>query len=108
MADLSARFLPQFVKLARSRLVQARSAVAEREPVAISTAAGGMHQLAGEAGLLGLHDVVPLARECELEAKALHASGGDAEAERLSVTLGQLEQTIEQIGATLPASVGDS
>ena len=108
MEDLSARFLPQFVKLARSRLVQARSAVAEREPVAITTAAGGMHQLAGEAGLLGLHDVVPLARECEAEAKALHASRGDTDAERMTATLGELERAIEQIGARLPATASES
>lgn len=106
MADLSARFLPQFVKLARSRLVQARGAASDREPLAITAAAGGMHQLAGEAGLLGLHDVVPLARDCELTAKALHASRGDADAERLIATLGRLETAIERIGASLPATPG--
>jgi len=101
MADLNARFLPQFVKLARSRLIQARAAAAERDPTAASTAAGGMHQLAGEAGLLGLQDVVPLARDCELRAKSLLASRAEADAELLAASLGQLERVIERIGATL-------
>lgn len=99
--DLSARFLPQFVKLARSRLAQARSAAAERDPAAAGTTIGGMHQLAGEAGLLGLHDVVPLARECERRAKSLHASRAEADAAQLVDCVGRLEQVIERIGATL-------
>jgi HPt (histidine-containing phosphotransfer) domain-containing protein len=108
MADLNARFLPQFVKLARSRLIQARAAAADRDPAAASTAAGGMHQLAGEAGLLGLQDVVPLARDCELRAKSLLASRAEADAELLVASLGQLERVIERIGATLPAKPSPS
>jgi len=101
MADLNARFLPQFVKLARSRLIQARAAAVERDAAGASTAAGGMHQLAGEAGLLGLQDVVPLARDCELKAKSLLVSSAEADADLLVASLGLLERAIERIGATL-------
>ena len=100
MDDLTAKFLPQFLQLARVRMDQARTAAADRGPVATGTAKDGMHTLAGEAGLLGFHDVVPLARDCELKVKTLQASLADADAELLVAALGELERVIERIGAT--------
>ena len=100
MDDLAARFLPQFLKLARSRLEQVREAAEDRGPAALATAAGGLHTLAGEAGLLGFHEVVPLARDCELKIKSLQAGQVDGEVEQLLAALGQLERVIEHIGAT--------
>ena len=98
MEDLHAKFLPQFVVLARSRLEQAIKAAAERDHNATTKIVRELHTLAGEAGLLGLHDVVPLARDSEQKAKALHVSRTDADADVLVATLRQLERVIDGIG----------
>jgi HPt (histidine-containing phosphotransfer) domain-containing protein len=100
MDDLHAKFLPQFLQLARSRLAAALQAAAARDHLAATTTARNLHTLAGEAGLLGLHDVVPLAREGEQKARSLGASRTDADAELLVDALRRLEQVIESIGAT--------
>lgn len=100
MDDLNAKFLPQFLELARARLAAALKAAATRDHLATTTTARNLHTLAGEAGLLGLHDVIPLAREGEQRAKSLGASRTDADAELLIEALRRLEQVIESIGAT--------
>jgi len=99
MDDLNAKFLPQFLALARSRLAAAINAAVARDYLATTTIARNLHTLAGEAGLLGLHDVVPLARDGEQKAKSLGASRTDADAELLLDALRQLERAIESIGA---------
>jgi HPt (histidine-containing phosphotransfer) domain-containing protein len=101
MEDLHAKFLPQFVSLARSRIELAIKAVADRDHAAISKIGRDLHTLAGEAGLLGLHDVVPLARDGELKARVLHASRTDADADVLAAALRQLERIIDGIGTPL-------
>ena len=98
MEDLHARFLPQFVALARSRVAMAVKAVAERDHAATPKIVRELHTLAGEAGLLGLHDVVPLARDGEHKAKALHLSRADADADALAAALDQLDHVIDRIG----------
>jgi HPt (histidine-containing phosphotransfer) domain-containing protein len=100
MDDLNAKFLPQFLDLARARLAAAIKAAAARDHLASPTIARNLHTLAGEAGLLGLHDVIPLAREGEHKAKSLGASRTDADAELLVDVLRRLEAVIESIGAT--------
>jgi HPt (histidine-containing phosphotransfer) domain-containing protein len=100
MDDLNAKFLPQFLELARSRVAAALRAAAARDHLAATTTARNLHTLAGEAGLLGLRDVVPLAREGEQKAKSLGASRTEADAELLVDALRRLEQVIESIGAT--------
>ena len=100
MDDLHAKFLPQFLELARSRVAAALKAAIARDHVVASTTARNLHTLAGEAGLLGLRDIVPLAREGEQRAKTLGASRTDADAELLIDALHRLEQVIESIGAT--------
>src|SRR4051812_31866705 len=100
MDDLHAKFMPQFLELARSRVTAALKAATARDHVAATTTARNLHTLAGEAGLLGLHDVVPLAREGEQKAKSMGASRTDADAELLLDALRRLQQVIESIGAT--------
>ena len=100
MDDLHAKFMPQFLELARSRLAAALKAATARDHLAATTTARNLHTLAGEAGLLGLDDVVPLAREGEQKAKSLGASRTDADAELLIDALRRLQQVIESIGAT--------
>jgi chemotaxis protein histidine kinase CheA len=108
MEDLHARFLPQFVKLARARVATAITAVGEREQAAFVKITRELHTLAGEAGLLGLHDVVPLARDGEQKAKAFQVSRADADAEVLLAALHQLDRVIERIGAAASPGQGDS
>jgi HPt (histidine-containing phosphotransfer) domain-containing protein len=100
MDELSAKFLPQFLELARSRVTAALKAALARDHMAAPTIARNLHTLAGEAGLLGLHDVVPLAREGEQKAKALGGGRGEADAEQLVDALRRLERVIEHIGET--------
>jgi len=97
--DLHARFLPQFVTLARSRVAVALAAVLERDHGATTTTMRDLHTLAGEAGLLGLTDVIPLARDGEQKAKRLHGSQADADADALVAALRALDQVIESLGA---------
>jgi len=106
MDDLYAKFLPQFVTLARSRVATAIAVATRRDQTATTTIVRELHTLAGEAGLLGLGDVVPLARDCERRAKALHGSQAADDAEGLVAALRQLERVIEGVAATGPASSG--
>jgi HPt (histidine-containing phosphotransfer) domain-containing protein len=98
MEDLHAKFLPQFVVLARSRLELAIRAAADRDHNATTKIVRELHTLAGVAGLLGLQDVVPLARDSEQKARALHVSHTDADADVLVAALRQLERVIDGIG----------
>lgn len=107
MDDLHARFLPQFVKLARARLATAIKAVGDRDQPAFARVGNDLHTLAGEAGLLALHDVVPLARDGEHKAKAFQLSRSDADAEVLLAALHQLDRVIDQLGAAVSRQ-GDS
>jgi HPt (histidine-containing phosphotransfer) domain-containing protein len=106
--DLQARFVPQFVALARSRVSAALAAVARGDHGATATTIRELHTLAGEAGLLGLHEVVPLARDSEQKAKLLRFSQADADADALVAALRQLDQVIERVGATTSPSGGDA
>jgi HPt (histidine-containing phosphotransfer) domain-containing protein len=98
--DLHARFVPQFVALARTRVSVALAAVAQRDHGAMPATVRELHSLAGEAGLLGLHEVIPLARDGERKAKVLHVSQADADADALVAALRALEQIIEGIAVT--------
>jgi chemotaxis protein histidine kinase CheA len=104
--DLYARFLPPFVALARTRVASALAAVQRRDHGATTTTVRELHSLAGEAGLLGLHDVIPLARDSEQKAKRLHASQADADADALAAALRKLDTVIEGIGATISSAGG--
>lgn len=98
MDDLHAKFLPQFVDLARSRLALALKVTLERDYAAALKVVRELHTLAGEAGLLGLSDVVPLARDSEQKAKELNRTHADADADMLVAALQQLKRVIDEIG----------
>jgi HPt (histidine-containing phosphotransfer) domain-containing protein len=100
MEDLRAKFVPQFVALARARLSVALAAVARRDHGATTKTVRELHSLAGEAGLLGLDAVIPLARDSEHKAKLLRVSQADADADALVAALRELELVIESIAAT--------
>ncbi|HEY0189836.1 MAG TPA: Hpt domain-containing protein [Kofleriaceae bacterium] len=98
MEDLLAKFLPQFVSLAHTRIKVALDSADKRDPAAIKTTMRELHTLAGEAGLLGLGHIVPLARDCEQKAKHLHTSHTDADVATLVAALRELEQVIVAVG----------
>jgi len=97
MEDLHARFLPQFVTLARARVAAAITAATQRDHAGTTLSVRELHSLTGEAGLLGLNDVIRLARDSEQKAKSLHLSQADADADALVVALRQLERAIDGI-----------
>jgi HPt (histidine-containing phosphotransfer) domain-containing protein len=102
MEELHARFLPQFVTLARSRIAAGIDAATRRDPEVIATTMRELHSLAGEAGLLGLEAIIPVARDCEQKARQLHLHKADAEVAALIAALRQLESVID--GIELPES----
>lgn len=106
MEDLYAKFLPQFITLARSRIALAITTAKQGDPAGTKTLVRELHTLAGEAGLLGLSSVVPLARACELKAVALNSSRTDAEVEVLLTALRELGTVIESIGAASSSKGG--
>jgi HPt (histidine-containing phosphotransfer) domain-containing protein len=98
MDELYARFLPQFVALARTRLAAAIITAEQRDQATTTTMMRELHTIAGEAGLLGLTAVVPLARDCEQRAKLLQVGGlGD---DGLLASLHRLAQAIEALTPT--------
>jgi HPt (histidine-containing phosphotransfer) domain-containing protein len=112
MEELAARFLPQFIAIARTRVATATQAALVRDDAAATTTMRELHALAGEAGLLGLRDVIPLARDCEHRAKELRAATADADidgrAEALIEALRRLERAIESLAVTAPRTTGSS
>jgi HPt (histidine-containing phosphotransfer) domain-containing protein len=84
--DLQARFLPQFVALARTRLATCRAAVEGSDPAARVTMVRDLHTVAGEAGLLALTEAMELARAAEVLAKA-GDPGLPAALERLALAI---------------------
>jgi HPt (histidine-containing phosphotransfer) domain-containing protein len=70
--DIRAKFLPRFVATARQRLEHASKLIADGATAA-PTIAADLHTIAGEASIMGLHDVAALAREGE---QAVRIVGG--------------------------------
>ena len=97
--DIEAMFVPRFAKLARTRLDNAFDAVSRRDAAGLATVVRDMHSIAGEAGLLGLRDVVPLARDGEARAKQLSAASTEGDAAAMLETLGSLRAVVESIAA---------
>ena len=70
--DIREKFLPRFLTSARERLARASKLVANGAIAAPSIAAD-LHTIAGEASIMGLHDVADMAREAELKRRAAEA-----------------------------------
>jgi HPt (histidine-containing phosphotransfer) domain-containing protein len=104
--ELYARFLPQFIPVARGRVATALAAARRRDPTSSSTIVRELHTLAGEAGLLGLGDLVPLVRDCERKAKQLGVTGSDGDAEVMLAALRELERKVDGIVAPSPRRSG--
>jgi HPt (histidine-containing phosphotransfer) domain-containing protein len=99
MDDLLATFLPRFAELARTRLTRSIEIATQRDHGATASIARELHAVAGEAGLLGLASIVPLARASEEHAKRLRATRTDADAETLVASLTELRRAIELVAS---------
>jgi HPt (histidine-containing phosphotransfer) domain-containing protein len=95
MDALLARFLPRFTALARTRMSQVLEIATCKNFAAMPEVAHHLHTLAGEAGLLGLTSIVPLARDGEAKAKRLGATHTEADCDELVEVLGRLAAAIE-------------
>ena len=78
--DIRAKFLPRFVASARERLERASKLIADGADAAPSIAAD-LHTIAGEASIMGLHEVATMARESE---RAVRIVGGVDDAQLLT------------------------
>mgnify|MGYP001548316951 CR=1 FL=1 len=93
--DIEAMFLPRFAEAARTRLANATAATEKRDPAALAAVVRDMHSIAGEAGLLGLREVVPLALDGEARAKRLSTERSDQAAAAMTETIRALEAIVE-------------
>ncbi len=102
MDDLLASFMPRFKALADTRLARSIEIATKRDHENTQSIARDMHALAGEAGLLGLAAIVPLARAGEEHAKRLRSSRSDADADALVAALTELKHAIEAVATPSP------
>jgi HPt (histidine-containing phosphotransfer) domain-containing protein len=97
MDDLLASFMPRFKDLAGTRLTRSIEIAEQRDHANLATIARDLHAVAGEAGLLGLAAIVPLARAGEEHAKRLRTTRSDADAVALVASLTELKRAIEAV-----------
>ena len=97
--DIQATFMHRFTSLARTRVSHALDATSRRDPAALAIVVRDMHSLAGEAGLLGLSEVVPLARSGEDRARHLAGALSPEAADEMLGVLRELEQLVERLAA---------
>jgi two-component system chemotaxis sensor kinase CheA len=107
MEELYAKFLPQFTQLAKDRMQRAYEAFKDARPDAptLTNVMRDLHSIAGEAGLLGLSALVPLARTAEEHAKKLRdgpATEAEAETGAFIGALDELMRALDAVGGGKP------
>ena len=102
MDEIYAKFLPQFTELAKERMARAYKASATPDSASMAAVMRELHAIAGEAGLLGLSSIVPLARTAEEHAKRLRDGGPEAAADTGAFigALDELSRALDAIAAT--------
>lgn len=98
--DIQSMFLHRFTALARTRVANALDAAERRDHDAVAVSVRELHGLAGEAGLLGFSDIVPLARAGEDKAKRLCNERTPENAAQLIDALRLIEQRIDALAKT--------
>jgi chemotaxis protein histidine kinase CheA len=106
MDELYAKFLPQFAQLARDRMQRAYEASARPDAPTLTTVMRDLHSIAGEAGLLGLSSIVPIARNAEEHAKRLRDDRTEAGAGAFVGALDELKTAIDALGAASKPTEG--
>jgi len=98
MEEVRRKFLPRFTALARERVARARelttSAPSGEDVLHL---AREFHSLAGEAGLLGLNDLIRVAREAEEAATRLHDDRSGDRVSALKHALEVLEHALDAV-----------
>jgi HPt (histidine-containing phosphotransfer) domain-containing protein len=98
--EIYAKFLPQFTELARDRLQRAYEACAQPDEPTLTAVARELHAIAGEAGLLGLAAIVPIARNAEEHAKRLRdGRAGEDHAGAFVGALDELRAALDALAA---------
>jgi HPt (histidine-containing phosphotransfer) domain-containing protein len=95
--DIQATFRHRFTVTARTRVTNALSAATRNDHAAMALLVRELHSLAGEAGLLGFVEFVPLAREAEDRARAMCSQRTPACAEAAIIAFRELERLIERL-----------
>jgi chemotaxis protein histidine kinase CheA len=101
MDEIYAKFLPQFTELAKERMQRAYKASANPDGASMAAVMRELHGIAGEAGLLGLSSIVPIARAAEEHAKRLRDGGPEAAADTgaFVAALDELSHALDAIAA---------
>ena len=97
MDDFKKKFLGRFTTLARERIALGMDVAQSQDCERALHLARELHSLAGEAGLLGLPELLVTARTAEEAATKLNASRLPSEREALLSALSELGSAIEQI-----------
>jgi HPt (histidine-containing phosphotransfer) domain-containing protein len=97
MEDVKRKFLPRFAALAKERIRHGREIAASVEGDQAIDFARELHSMAGEAGLLGLGELLALARNAEVAAMQLHASRVPSKRTALEQALLELERAVAVI-----------
>lgn len=97
MEELYAKFLPQFLELARERMKRAYETIERPDHAALVVTVRDLHGIAGEAGLLGLSQIVPLARNGEELAKKLRDNAPGADLGDLIAALEELTRALDVV-----------
>lgn len=104
MDDVRKKFLPRFTALAKERIrvgMRVASTLSGDEALHV---ARELHSLAGEAGLLGLGDLLALARRAEEAATELHASRVEPRRVALEHALLELHAAVSSVERELDPS----
>lgn len=94
MEDIKRKFLPRFAALAKERIRVGLEVADTVDGDRALVLARELHSMAGEAGLLGLTDLLSLARAAEVAATQLHAARTPSKRTALQQTLLDLHHAV--------------
>ncbi len=101
MDDVTRKFLPRFAALAKERIRVGLEVAAGTEGDKALDLARELHSMAGEAGLLGLGELLSLARAAEVAATQLHASRVPSKRTALEQALFDLHVAVSAVESQL-------
>lgn len=108
MEDVRRKFLPRFATLAEERIRRGLEVAAAIEGDQALDLARELHSMAGEAGLLGLGELLALARNAEVAAMQLHASRVPSKRTALEQALLELERAVETVARDAVAAAAEA
>jgi HPt (histidine-containing phosphotransfer) domain-containing protein len=106
--DIRRKFLPRFAALAKERIRVGLEVAEAFEGDQALVLARELHSMAGEAGLLGLGDLLSIARAAEVAATQLHASRVPSKRTALQQTLLDLLRAVVAVERQLDVAEGET